>query len=119
MYETLNHIFSVDAFTFYVVGGLTVWAAVLVRLMTDSTALAFLFMPFINFGALAGIFVCRELSVVFSQEKDSNLIVSALVGMIVALLIMLLATRLVYASSALKAKSQLARQGLADRTTHP
>lgn len=115
MYETLNYIVSVDVFTISVVGVLSAWAAIIIRQMTDSTALALIFMPVIIFGALAGIYACRVLNIVFSPEKDSNLIVSAAVGMIVALLSMLLATRFVYARSALSAKSRLARKGLANR----
>jgi hypothetical protein len=95
-FETFNIILKVDVFTISVVGVLSAWAGIIIRHMTDSTALAAIFMPAIYLGALVGIWGFRELDIVFSFDKDSNTIISACGGMIVAMLFMLIAVRACY-----------------------
>ena len=94
MPEFLREIISVDLFTVLVVGVLSTWAGIIIRHMSESTFLALIFTPAIGFGALTGIYACRELEIVFSTNQNSNLITSLSIGMIVAMFIMLLVTRI-------------------------
>lgn len=94
--DTLYAILNADMFTYAVVTVLTTWAGTLFRHMSGSTALTTLFLPSVWLGAMAGIFYCREFGVIFTSDKDSNVVVASGVGMILGLVGMLVVTRLVY-----------------------
>lgn len=117
MFDTLNMIVSVDVFTISVVGVLTAWASIMIRHMTGSTVLSLAFCPAIYLGALVGIYQCREFDLLFSTDNDTNIIMSACFGMIAAMLIMLVLTRMIYVLHERMVMASVTRQGLANRLT--
>jgi hypothetical protein len=92
--DILSDILAADTFTWVVVSFLAVLAGVMIKAMTDSLALTLLFTPMFAFGALAGIYACREVGLVFTTEHESNVILTAGVGMVAAVALMLLLVRL-------------------------
>jgi hypothetical protein len=98
MLQTLSDIlrdsFAADTFSYIVVGFLAVLAGVMVKAMTDSWPLTILFTPVIWFCALAGIYACRVAGLIFTPDRESNLILSAGAGMVVAVALMLLLVRI-------------------------
>lgn len=92
--DLLQSILAADTFSYIVVGVLAVLASVMVKAMTESWPLTILFAPVIWFLALAGIYACREANVVFTTDHESNIILSAGVGMIAAVGLMLLLVRI-------------------------
>ncbi len=115
MYDTLYQIVSVDVYTLSVVCVLSGWAALILRHVTESTLLALIFMPVIIIGALVGIYACRQLDLVFVFDKDTNVILTACVGMIAALIVMLIMTRIMYIANAAHCRAQLTNKGLDGR----
>ena len=100
--EILSDILAADTFTYIVIGFLAVLAGVMIKAMTDSLALTLMFTPMIAFGALAGVYACREAGLVFTTDHESNIILTAGVGMVVAVALMLLLVRFGFAVSVQK-----------------
>ncbi len=92
--DILRDILAADTFSYLVVGFLAVLAGVMVKAMTDSWPMTVMFTPVIWFFALAGIFACREAGLVFTTEHESNIILTAGVGMVVGVCLTLLLVRI-------------------------
>ncbi|MGQ0672774.1 MAG: hypothetical protein ACT4N2_07850 [Hyphomicrobium sp.] len=93
--ETYEQIMLADDFTIGVVWVLAAWSALLLKQMTESNVLALLLAPMAYFGALAGIFYCREWEFIFFSQKEANIVVAASLGTMVAVVVLLLVTRAV------------------------
>lgn len=94
MNDTLNIILAASPYTYAVTGALVLWASIIIKTMTDSTQFTLVLAPFIGFGALCGVYFFREFEIVFTSDRDSNIIASAAGGMCVTMLAMLVFGRL-------------------------
>jgi hypothetical protein len=112
MLETLDGILLANTYTYSVVGVLTVFAGLLVRHMTSSTALAIIYAPALAFGALAGVYYCREIGLIVTFDNNANIVATAGIGMLVACMVMLVLTRLFFMMIATTEK-------VADPSTRP
>ena len=91
------NLLTIDDYTRMVVFCTVVTALWLVRTMTESTALTVLFSPAILFGALAANYLFRINFVVASGDKDTDVVVASAIGVLLALILMLLASRIAIA----------------------
>jgi hypothetical protein len=96
--KVLNEIWMADIESYWIVGGLTVVIAAVMRAMLPMKGLALVFAPAIFFGGLAGIYAAREMALAIVPDRIANLIATATFGMIVALVVMVLAFRCVDAA---------------------
>ena len=69
----------------------------LVRFLSDSMFLACLFTPFVALGALVSHYVLMTNYPMPLSDKDSNMVLAVAIGVLAALVMMLLLTRLAYA----------------------
>jgi hypothetical protein len=93
--KILSDILMADSESYWIIGGLPLVIVAVMRAMLPVKSLALVFAPAIFWGGLAGIYVMRELGFVAAHEKNANVVFTAALGMIVAMIVMLLATRLV------------------------
>ncbi len=99
IFEALQKLGDVNTFTVVVVIGLVAIANWLIKLLTDSTAIAILFTPAMIIGALAANYLFVEYYVMPTQDKNSNVVIASALGVLIAMIFMLLATRGVVALS--------------------
>lgn len=97
--EALQKLGDVNTFTVVVVIGLVAIANWLIKLLTDSTGFAILFTPAMIIGALAANYLFVEYYVMPTQDKNSNVVIASALGVLIAMIFMLLATRGVVALS--------------------
>ena len=94
MLETLWKMTLLDEYTFAVVVCMVVAAFSIIRGMTGSTVFALLYTPIMAFGALASNYLFRMNFFVVVHDKDSNVIAASATGVLAALILMLVATRI-------------------------
>ncbi len=94
MLETLWKMTLLDEYTTIVIVCMVVSAYSIIRTMTYSTALAILYTPVLAFGALAGNYLFRYYYFNAVHDKDSNVVAASATGVMAALLLMLIATRI-------------------------
>ena len=99
IFEALQKLGDVNTFTVVVVIGLVAIANWLIKLLTDSTGFAILFTPAMIIGALAANYLFVEYYVMPTQDKNSNVVIASALGVLIAMIFMLLATRGVVALS--------------------
>jgi hypothetical protein len=104
---------AADGLSYAIVGALTLVAFVLMRAMLPVKGLAYVFAPAMFWGGLVGIYTASTSGIVVSTEKAVNSAATATLGMIGALVVAVLLTRLVEA--ALRIRSPLAYDASADR----
>jgi uncharacterized membrane protein len=92
MSELLLSMIAIDDYTQVVVICSVIAALWLVRTTTQSTALTIIFSPAILFGALAANYLFRVHFVVAAHDKDTNVVVASAVGVVMALVLMLMAS---------------------------
>ena len=95
VFEALQKLGDVNTFTVVVVIGLVAIANWLIKFLTDSTGFAILFTPAMIVGALAANYVFVEYYIAPTPDKNSNIVIASSMGVLVAMLFMLLATRAV------------------------
>lgn len=95
VFEVLRAIAMADTMSYWIVGSLTFAVFVVMRAMLPVKALAIVFAPFIFWGGLAGIYAGTHVGLSLSHDKASNIVVTSAFGMVAALLVMMLLTRLV------------------------
>ena len=88
------NLLTIDDYTRWVVFCAVVAALWIVKTMTESTALAVIFSPAILFGALAANYLFRINFVVASGDKDTDVVVASAIGVLLALVLMLVASRI-------------------------
>jgi hypothetical protein len=96
MLDTIYAILNANAFTYYVVGSLTMFAAVIINALTDSRAIALSLVPPLWLGGLAGIFAFHAFNVVITPDKDSDVVIAATGGMAAGLLVALALARVYF-----------------------
>jgi hypothetical protein len=91
--KVLSDISMADSTSYWIVGALTVLVTVVMRAMLPVKSLALVFAPVIFWGGLCGIYAMREVGFVATAEKNANVIATATIGMVVALVLMILLVR--------------------------
>jgi len=94
MLDFLNQTFEVDTYTIVVVALLAGWSGVLTMQVLSKTVLALVFVPGFIFGALIANFLFEEFAFYPTPDKDTNVVVACTLGIIAALLVLLIVTRL-------------------------
>lgn len=92
--EFLNRTFEVDTYTIVVVALLAGWSGVLTMHVLSRTVLALLFVPGFVFGALVANYLFVEYSFYPTPDQETNVVVACTLGIIMALLVLLIATRI-------------------------
>lgn len=112
MLEFLNKTFEVDTYTIVVVALLAGWSGVLTMHVLSKTVMALVFVPGFIFGALVANYLFEEYGFYPTPDKDTNVVVACTLGIIVALLVLLIATRLMSAITGMRVeRHQMRRMG--------
>ncbi|MDX2306879.1 MAG: hypothetical protein NW216_01440 [Hyphomicrobium sp.] len=102
MEDLLAGMWNVDTFTISIVIALGLAAAFIIQLATESTALAVSYLPAMLILALFSISATRILDITITAQQDTNTILSACVGTIAGLFLMIVLTRVYYYVSDVK-----------------
>lgn len=94
MSEFLNRTFEVDAYTIVVVALLAGWSGVLTMHVLSKTVLALVFVPGFIFGALVANYLCDLYGFLPTSDQETNVVVACTLGIIGALLVLLVVTRI-------------------------
>jgi len=92
--ELLNRTFEVNTYTVIVVALLAGWSGVLTMHVLSRTLLALVFVPGFVFGALVANYLFVEYGFYPTPDKETNIVIACTVGIIMALLVLLIITRL-------------------------
>lgn len=103
MVEFLNRTFEVDTYTIVVVAMLAGWSGVLTMHVLSRTVLALIFVPGFVFGALVANYLFVEYSFYPTADPETNVVVACTLGVIMALLVLLVVTRLLAAITGARA----------------
>ncbi len=115
MLETLWKMTLLDQYTTIVIVCMVVSAYSIIRAMTHSTALAILYTPVLAFGALAGNYLFRISFYNVVRDKDSNVVAASATGVMAALFLMLIASRIAMYISAQKRRKNQSQLTIAGR----
>lgn len=100
--KVLSDIAMADSMTYWIVGALTLLVFTVMRAMLPVKAFAIVFAPVVFWGGLAGIYACAHFGWIVSHDKASNVVVTSTLGMLVALVVVMLLTRLVEAMTRIR-----------------
>ena len=100
--KVLGDIALADATSYWIVGALTLLVVVVMRAMLPVKSLALVFAPAIFWGGLAGIYAASRWSFVVIPEHSANIVATATLGMIAALVVMMLLARGVAAATRIR-----------------
>lgn len=102
LFKVLSDISMADSTSYWIVGALTLLVFVVMRAMLPVKSLAIVFVPAIFWGGLCGIYGMRELGFVASSERSANIVATATIGMVAALVIVMLTVRLIEAATRIR-----------------
>lgn len=102
MLDILGAILNASTLTYWVAATMTVAAGSIVHIMTASWTITGVFVPAVWFGGLAGVYAFRAAGITLMPEQETNIVLTACAGMIVAALLVFLCIRCVYALGDLK-----------------
>lgn len=95
VFKILSDIAAADSLSYWIVGALTLVLFVVMRAMLPVKSLSIVFAPAVFWGGLTGIYAAANWGfVVSSQDNAANAVATSVLGMIVALIVMVLLTRL-------------------------
>ena len=94
MHNLFARLINVDDYAFWVVACMIFAAFCMLRSMTKSTVLSLIYTPALVVGALAANYLYRINYIELSSNRDANVVVASAIGVIMALMIMLVATRI-------------------------
>jgi uncharacterized membrane protein YeaQ/YmgE (transglycosylase-associated protein family) len=94
MLDFLNKTFEVDTYTIVVVALLAGWSGVLTMHALSKAVMALVFVPGFVFGALVANYLFEEYGFYPTPDKSTNIVVACTLGIIAALLVLLLVTRI-------------------------
>jgi uncharacterized membrane protein YeaQ/YmgE (transglycosylase-associated protein family) len=94
MLNFLNHTFEADTFTIVVVALLSGWSGILTVQVLSRTMLAMVFVPGFVFGALVANYLFEQYAIYPTSDKETNVVVACTLGIIAALLVLLIVTRI-------------------------
>ena len=92
--EFLNRTFEVDTYTVVVVALLAGWSGVLTMHVLSRTLLALVFVPGFVFGALVANYLFIEYAFYPTPDQETNVVLACTLGIIMALLVLLIVTRI-------------------------
>jgi hypothetical protein len=98
VFKVLGDIAMADSMSYWLVGSLTALVFVVMRAMLPVKGLSLILAPAVFWGGLSGIYTLSMLGIHFTSEKSSNVILSAAIGMIVALIATIFLLRLLEAA---------------------
>lgn len=93
--QVLHNIAMADNMSYWLVGALTAIAFTVMRSMLPVKGLSLVLAPAIFWGGLSGIYALASAGIYFTTEKSANILISATVGMAVALVVMIALVKLV------------------------
>ena len=94
MHDLFVKMINLDDYAFWVVICMIFTAFWLLRSITKSTFLSLVYTPALAIGALAANYLYRINYIELSSNRDANVVVASAIGVILALMIMLVATRI-------------------------
>lgn len=94
MFEFLDKTFEVNAYTVVVVALLAGWSGILTMHVLSRTLLALVFVPGFVFGALFANYLFVEYGFYPTPDQETNVVIACTLGIIMALLVLLIITRL-------------------------
>jgi hypothetical protein len=92
--KVMGDIAMADSLSYWLVGALTALVFAVMRAMLPVKSLAFVLAPAVFWGGLSGIYTLSLLGIYFTTDKSANVIVSAAIGMVAALFLMIVLLRL-------------------------
>lgn len=111
MMQFLNQTFEVDTFTIVVVALLSGWSGVLTVQVLSRAVLAMLFVPGFIFGALAANYLFEQYAIYPTPDKETNVVVACTLGIIAALLVLLVVTKVSTVAAGLRVARHQFRRG--------
>lgn len=105
--KVLGDILAADSMSYWIVGSLAVLGTVIMRAMLPTKMLAIVFFPGIFWGGLAGIYAFNALGLILTTERAAQIVIAGTTGMTLALLVLVMATRLL--DSAMRIRKPLVR----------
>ncbi len=102
MLDFLNRAVTVDTFTLVVVGLLSGWAGVLTLHVLSRNMLALVFVPGFVLGALVANYSFELTGFYPTPDRETNVVIACTLGIIVALFVLLIITRVTAVVSALR-----------------
>jgi len=94
MLQFLSQTFEVDAYTLVVVALLAGWSGILTMQVLSRTMLAMVFVPGFIFGALVANYLFEQYGIYPTPDKETNVVIACMLGIIGALLVLLVVSRL-------------------------
>jgi hypothetical protein len=107
--QVFNGLWAVSATGWAVSGGLTLVAFGVMRALFPVKSLATIYAPALFLGGLIGIYVCRSNALVWTRDEASNAVISATLGLVVALLAAIAVTLFAYWASRVAAPEDTSR----------
>lgn len=96
LFDGIRLLFDVNQFTGWTLVMLLVFATALVKIITESTWLATLYLPAMLFGALTANYLYTGSYLNFLNDKEANVVLALGIGLICGMALMLALTRLYY-----------------------
>jgi uncharacterized membrane protein YeaQ/YmgE (transglycosylase-associated protein family) len=93
MADFLNRTFEIDTYTIVVVAVLAGWAGVITMHTLSKAVMAFVFVPGFVAGALLANYLFEAYGFYPTPDESTNIVVACTLGIIAALLVLLLVTR--------------------------
>jgi uncharacterized membrane protein YeaQ/YmgE (transglycosylase-associated protein family) len=107
----LNPTFDVDTYTLVVVALLAGWSGVLTMQVLSRAMLAMVFVPGFIFGALVTNYLFQQYAIYPTPDKETNVVVACTLGMIVALLVLLVVTKISTVAAGLRVARHQFKRG--------
>jgi hypothetical protein len=95
--KVLSDIAAAHSTAYWIVGALTLVAFLIMRMLLPVKSLSIVFAPAVFWGGLAGLYAASTWGFVAAPDHHANIVATSMLGMLVALLVMMLLTRTVYA----------------------
>lgn len=112
MQDTLIQMTHVDDYTLTVILVLAAIVFGLIRTLVDSFSLAVIFAPMLVLGGLAANYLFRVFYISATPDKDSEVVIASAVGILVALVLLLMATWLSAVMSERRSRNKRVLVGL-------
>jgi len=92
LWTVMQNLTHTDEYVFVVVFGLAAVVLSLISSMLQSYTLAVLYAPILVIGGLAANYLFRVFFITTTHDKDSQVVIASAVGILVAMVLLLLAT---------------------------
>lgn len=119
MLQFLNQTLQVDTYTLVVVALLSGCSGILTMQILSRTMLAMVFVPGFNFGALVANYLFEQYAIYPTPDKETNVVFASTSGIIVALLVLLVVTKVSSAAAGFHVARRQRKRGLTTARTAP